>query len=103
MLRTFVFNMKPVYFAVVMAAIKSPAPPAQLNDRQRQYLLAAYTLDQELAVGHQNDYHRGIITPAHEWRGMPDGRWQHFLTKPPTRLRALKKWKQQVAWLEPTV
>ncbi|MDQ2769316.1 MAG: hypothetical protein M3Y54_02300 [Bacteroidota bacterium] len=79
----------------MMAAKKPPVLPPALNQRQCQYLLAAYTLDQQLAVEHKNDYHRGSITPAREWRGMPYGRWQHFLTKPPTRLRALIEQEQQ--------
>lgn len=72
-----------------MATKKTPAPPLVLNDRQRQYLLAAYQLDQQLEMAHKNDYHRGIIEPASEWRAMPYGRWQHFLAKPPTELRQL--------------
>ena len=72
-----------------MASKKTSAPPPQLNDRQRQYLLAAYQLDQQLENAHKHDYHRGVIIPAHEWRGMPYGRWQHFLTTPPTPLREL--------------
>ena len=58
-----------------MAAKKTPAPPPVLNDRQRHYLLAAYQLDQQLEAAHKNDYHRGIIAPASEWRAMPYGRW----------------------------
>lgn len=75
--------------------MKVLAPP-QLNDRQRQYLLAAYQLDQRLEAAHKNDYHRGIIAPAAEWRAMPYGRWQHFLLKPPTELRQLIE-EQQAA------
>ena len=72
-----------------MAAKKTPAPPPVLNDRQRYYLLAAYQLDQQLEVAHKNDYNRGIIASASDWRAMPYGRWQHFLLKPPTELRQL--------------
>ena len=72
-----------------MAAKKTPALPPVLNDRQHQYLLAAYQLDQRLEAAHKHDYHRGIIEPASEWRAMPYGRWQHFLAKPPTELRQL--------------
>lgn len=61
----------------------------KLNDRQRHYLLAAYQLDQQLEAAHKNDYHRGIIASASDWRAMPYGRWQHFLLKPPTELRQL--------------
>jgi DNA-binding PadR family transcriptional regulator len=68
----------------------------KLNDRQRHYLLAAYQLDQRLKAAHKNDYHRGIIAPASEWRAMPYGRWQHFLLKPPTELRQLIE-EQQAA------
>ena len=69
----------------------------KLNDRQRQYLVAAYQLDQQLEAEHKQDYHRGIIAPAHEWRRMPYGRWQHFLTKPPTRLRQLIEQEQEAS------
>ncbi|NML67896.1 hypothetical protein HHL22_22065 [Hymenobacter sp. RP-2-7] len=75
--------------------MKGAAPP-HLNDRQRQYLLAAYQLDQRLEAAHKNDYHRGIIAPASDWRAMPYGRWQHFLSKPPTELRQLIE-EQQAA------
>lgn len=75
--------------------MKGVAPP-HLNDRQRQYLLAAYQLDQRLEAAHKNDYHRGLITPASDWRAMPYGRWQHFLSKPPTELRQLIE-EQQAA------
>lgn len=72
-----------------MSAKKKPAPPPVLNDRQRHYLLAAYQLDQQLEAAHKKDYLRGVVTPAAEWRAMPYGRWQHFLEKPPTKLRQL--------------
>lgn len=79
-----------------MATKKTPAPPPVLNERQRQYLLAAYQLDQRLEGAHKNDYHRGINKPASEWRAMPYGRWHHFLSKPPTELRHLIE-EQQAA------
>lgn len=72
-----------------MAAKKTLAPPPVLNDRQRHYLLAAYQLDQQLEAAHKKDYVCGVVTPAAEWRAMPYGRWQHFLEKPPTKLRQL--------------
>ena len=65
-----------------------------LNERQRHYLLAAYQLDQQLEAAHKKDYLRGVSTPAAEWRAMPYGRWQHFLSKPPTELRQLIEAKQ---------
>ena len=72
-----------------MALRKSPTPSPVLNDRQRQYLLAVYRLDQQLEAEHKRDYHRGIITAAAEWRAMPYGRWEQMLEKPPTPLRQL--------------
>jgi len=76
--------------------VKAPVSPPVLNDRQRHYLLAAYQLDQRLEAAHKNDYHRGISASSSEWRAMPYGRWQHFLSKPPTELRHLIE-EQQAA------
>lgn len=78
-----------------MAAKKTSAPPPVLNDRQRQYLLAAYQLDQQLEAAHKRDYLRSTITPAAEWRAMPYGRWEHMLEKPPTELRHLLEQAQR--------
>lgn len=70
-----------------------PAPKAApvLNDRQRQYLLAAYELDQQIEQQRKRDFARGMVddarTPAAQWRAMPYGRWQHKLGQPPTPLR----------------
>ncbi|HEX8326060.1 MAG TPA: hypothetical protein VF629_00880 [Hymenobacter sp.] len=80
-----------------MAAKKTLAPPPVLNDRQRHYLLAAYQLDQQLEAAHRKDYLRGVSTPAAEWRAMPYGRWQHFLEKPPTKLRQLIEAQQDAS------
>ena len=77
-----------------MALRKSPTPPPVLNDRQRQYLLAAYRLDQELEAAHKRDYHQGLLIPATEWRAMPYGRWEQMPTKPPTPLRQLLEQEQ---------
>ncbi len=40
--------------------LKSAPVLTKLNDRQRQYLLAAYQLDQRLEAAHKHDYHSGI-------------------------------------------
>lgn len=72
-----------------MAASKTPASPPVLNDRQRQYLLAAYQTDQQVAQDRKRDYLRGINDrrPAAEWRWLPYGCWEHWAGRPPTPLR----------------
>jgi hypothetical protein len=69
--------------------MQAPAAPPVLNDRQRQYLLAAYQTDQQAEQERKRDYLRGTTDrrPASEWRWLPYGCWEHWPGRPPTPLR----------------